>query len=101
MKWLDSINGHEFEQTQGDSEGQGRLACCSPWGVAKSWTQFNDSTTTIMLLGRNVGCQSVLCGRLNLCALHQLKQASFSPVWKWDGNFFNAYFFHYLRATLI
>ena len=22
----------EFEQTQGDSEGQGSLACCSPWG---------------------------------------------------------------------
>ena len=25
-------NGHEFEQTMGDSEGQGSLACCSPWG---------------------------------------------------------------------
>ena len=24
------INGHEFEQTQGDSKGQGNLACCSP-----------------------------------------------------------------------
>ena len=29
---VDSINGDEFEQTQGDSEGQGSLACCSPWG---------------------------------------------------------------------
>ena len=26
------LNGHEFEQTQGDSEGQGRLVCCSSWG---------------------------------------------------------------------
>ena len=26
------FNGHEFEQTQGDSEGQGSLACCSTWG---------------------------------------------------------------------
>ena len=26
------FNGHEFEQTLGDSEGQGSLACCSPWG---------------------------------------------------------------------
>ena len=26
------LNGHEFEQTQGDSEGQGILACCSSWG---------------------------------------------------------------------
>ena len=25
------INGDEFEQTPGDSEGQGSLACCSPW----------------------------------------------------------------------
>ena len=25
-----SLNGHEFEQTPGDSEGQGILACCSP-----------------------------------------------------------------------
>ena len=28
----DGLNGHEFEQTQGDSEGQGSLACCSSWG---------------------------------------------------------------------
>ena len=26
------LNGHEFEQTPGDSEGLGSLACCSPWG---------------------------------------------------------------------
>ena len=26
------LNGDEFEQTLGDSEGQGRLAGCRPWG---------------------------------------------------------------------
>ena len=26
------LNGHEFEQTLGDSEGQGSLVCYSPWG---------------------------------------------------------------------
>ena len=26
------LSGKEFEQTPGDSEGQGGLACCSPWG---------------------------------------------------------------------
>ena len=25
------LNGHEFEQTLGDSEGQGSLACYNPW----------------------------------------------------------------------
>ena len=28
--WHHQLNGHELEQTPGDSEGQGRLACCSP-----------------------------------------------------------------------
>ena len=26
------VNGHEFEQTLGDCEGQGSLACCTQWG---------------------------------------------------------------------
>ena len=30
--WHHQLNGHEFEQTPGDGEGQGSLACCSPWG---------------------------------------------------------------------
>ena len=30
--WQHRLNGHEFEQTLGDSEGKGSLTCCSPWG---------------------------------------------------------------------
>ena len=30
--WHHRLKGHESEQTLGDSEGQGSLACCSPWG---------------------------------------------------------------------
>ena len=26
------LNGHKFEQTLGDNEGQGSLVCCRPWG---------------------------------------------------------------------
>ena len=40
MRWLDSINGHDFEQTPGDSEGHGNLVCCS-W-IAKSWTRLSN-----------------------------------------------------------
>ena len=29
--WHHQLNRHEFEQALGDSEGQGSLACCSPW----------------------------------------------------------------------
>ena len=28
--WHHQLNGHEFEQTPGDSRGQGSLVCCSP-----------------------------------------------------------------------
>ena len=30
--WHHQHNGHEFEQTPGDSEGQENLSCCIPWG---------------------------------------------------------------------
>ena len=38
--WPYRLNGHESEQTVGDSEGQGSLACCSPWGPKE--TQLSD-----------------------------------------------------------
>ena len=34
--WHHRLAGHEFEQTQGVGEGQGSLACCSPWGHKES-----------------------------------------------------------------
>ena len=39
MRWLDGItelNGHESEQSPGEGEGEGSLACCSPWGHKES-----------------------------------------------------------------
>ena len=35
VRWHNQFNGHEFEQNLGDSEEQGSLACCSPWGYKK------------------------------------------------------------------
>ena len=32
VEWYHGPSGHEFEQIQGDGEGQGSLVCCSPWG---------------------------------------------------------------------
>ena len=34
--WHHLLNGHEFEQAPGDSEGQGSLMCCGPWGCKES-----------------------------------------------------------------
>ena len=41
VEWHHRLNGYESEQTLGDSEGQGSLACCSPWGGLS-----NGTTTT-------------------------------------------------------
>ena len=30
--WCHRLSGHEFEQALGVGDGQGSLACCSPWG---------------------------------------------------------------------
>ena len=38
VEWHHWLNGDEFEQTPGDSEGQGSLVCCSLWGRKESDT---------------------------------------------------------------
>ena len=38
IRWHHWLNGHEFEQTLGDSEGKGSLACCNPRGQEESDT---------------------------------------------------------------
>ena len=50
MRWLDGItirlNGHEFEQTPGNTEGQGSLTCGSP-EVTESQTQISNWTSSL------------------------------------------------------
>ena len=43
--WNHRLNGHEFEKTPEDSEGQGSLVCYSPWGCKELDTteQLNNS----------------------------------------------------------
>ena len=42
--WHHQLDGHEFEQALGVGDGQGSLACCSPWGCKESdmteWTEL-------------------------------------------------------------
>ena len=53
--WHHQLNGHEFEQTVGDGEGQGGLACCSPWGRKES-----DTTVTEQRLSSHTGTFNAL-----------------------------------------
>ena len=36
--WHHQLDGHEFEYGPGVSDGQGSLACCSPWSLKESDT---------------------------------------------------------------
>ena len=48
IAWHHWVSGHEFEQTPGDREVQGSLACCSPWGCKESETR---TRTTVVFSG--------------------------------------------------
>ena len=55
VRWHHWLDGREFEQAPGDDEGQGSLACCSPWGQKNSntterlnWTELNWSCFWIL-----------------------------------------------------
>ena len=48
VEWHHQFNGRQFEQTSGNSEGQGSLVCCSPWGCKEldtteqlNWTELH------------------------------------------------------------
>ena len=47
--WHHRLNGHKFEQAQGDCEGQGILACYSPWG-------HDESDITTQRVVRRIKC---------------------------------------------
>ena len=58
--WHHQLNGHEFEQILGDSEGQESLACCSPWGQRvghewvieqQQWTAKTGTKTEVQING--------------------------------------------------
>ena len=47
--WHHQLDRHEFEQVPGVGDGQGSLACCSPWGLKQSDTteQLNNNSAVM------------------------------------------------------
>ena len=48
--WHHRLNGHEFEQASGVGDGQGSLACCSPWGCKESDTTECSELNNVKIL---------------------------------------------------
>ena len=80
--WYHQLSGHEFEQTLGDSEGQGSLECCSSRGYKEldttQWLKNNNKTLSkIQSADRLVSVGVILRGA-------QLKAGTLDPkVWVW------------------
>ena len=54
--WYHQLDGREFEQAPGVSDGQGSLTCCSPWGRKEldttewlNWTEYNHMFVKLIL----------------------------------------------------
>ena len=67
--WHHWLSRHEFEQTLGDGEGQGSLACCSPWSCKESDTteQPNNNSNNHQAFGSQflISCNLVITQPLN------------------------------------
>ena len=78
MRWHHRCNGHELGQTSGDGEGQGGLACCSPWGH-KGWDTTGPLNNNHR--GRGVrGCYRHSGGRAEGAAKIVLQCTGLSPT---------------------
>ena len=65
--WHHRPDGHEFEQAPGVGDGQGSLACCSPWGRREPdmTEQLNNNKRSLTLI------LTIICW---ICLLRQGKQ---------------------------
>ena len=85
--WDHQLNGHEFEQIQGDSEGQVRLACYSPWG-RKEWdmTERQNSNNKVETDGvepRTPDWQSIINRGWNTLLMIKVSQNWKGPKWSY------------------
>ena len=63
VEWHHQHNGYECEQTPGDSEGWGSLACCSPWGCKESDTTYQLNSSNNKASKEEKERKTVYCGK--------------------------------------
>ena len=78
--WHHQLNGHEFEQTLGDGEGQGSLACCSPWGHKQL-----DMTEQLYNRAEHRECSLILIRLYNLQPFGHQGEISWKTIFPWSG----------------
>ena len=65
--WCHWLNGHEFEQAPGVDDGQGSLACCSPWGCKEldmsEWLNWTEWLVRLSLFQVPIDCLFPFLGK--------------------------------------
>ena len=56
LGWHHQLSGHEFEQTLGDSEGQGSLASCCAWGNRVGHNRVMEQQQQMRIKAMHIGC---------------------------------------------
>ena len=82
--WHHWLNGHEFEQTPGDGEGQGSLVGCSPWGCKELDTMTKQQKQNVRLETfpkKLVACCELMRSYKNICLSRAGMRAS---QWLWQ-----------------
>ena len=83
--WHHQLDGHEFEQALGVSDGQGSLACCSPWVHKESDTteQLNRTEGLMMNTFHGlIGHSLTLFGEMSVPVIKTHSQIGLFPFSK-------------------
>ena len=86
--WHHWFDGHEFEQAPGVGDGQGGLACWSPWGSQRvgynwlrDWTDWKPEQWILTLSSYQESAEELLSGFIQGHLRMQWKVKSLSPIW--------------------
>ena len=104
--WHHRLNGHEFEYAPGVGDGQGGLACCSPWSHKEldtpEWLNWTDCTFWYQIWNASVWPWIVISWIINIS---NLLSACFLPVYQvlymnyviWSSQYTNDVHFFFNR----
>ena len=84
--WHHRLDGHEFEQTMGDGDGQGSLLCCSPWGHKESNTTEQLNWTELSWI--NIQSPNIY---YRVCYLKHMKKLISAVIWDDNSSEWNAH----------
>ena len=96
VRWHHQLSGHKFEQAPGVGDGQGRLACCSPWGCKEldmtQWLNWTEQNVQHCVPSGEGGMYKVLQEHRGGSWLHpdwRWGQSRLQSKWCWNGALTN------------